>query len=306
MGLYALMMSLTFATLSGFAGQHVTPNARGWHEQLVQASRARDISNADKLRLLRTHFVLARDDYDRLRTLDLHDVRTLFQAADLMFSYSLVLGDPAVASDAARLEATFDELGRRDAVTDSEARILLGVQLSMWYAAKAKALQARFPQLASVVVPELASRPVSPRAPAYVDLGRSGDRATLRTTDLTRGIRIVIVSGCKNAERAAASVWADPELRSAFEKGSALWLAPASKDLDVGQIQAWNRAHPGQPMMVSAHNAAWVGVDFARIPTTYVYVDGRIVASHRGWNVDGTVPDGLRRSLQETGLLPDH
>src|SRR5690606_2730730 len=139
--------------------------------------------------------------------------------------------------------------------------------------------------------PELQLEPL-PRLPARGDVG-SGQVVVWRPADDARALSahvverdalsVVVLSHprCGFSQRAIAAIEADPVL--AARLGDALWLAPPNGSLDLSDIQAWNRAHPGAQLSYAVAMRDWPQFDSWATPVFHFMREGKVVATVTGW-----------------------
>ncbi len=125
-----------------------------------------------------------------------------------------------------------------------------------------------------------------------------------RSVDLQRTAQVVVVShpACHFWANAWQALEADPVLAKVFA-AHAIQLAPQDARIDFDALQAWNRAHPAWPTLLTFRRDEWPMLDTWSTPTFYFFQAGALVAKVEGW------PEGGRRAelvaaLTAIGLLP--
>ncbi|MDG6348955.1 hypothetical protein QAA18_09425 [Luteimonas sp. 8-5] len=101
---------------------------------------------------------------------------------------------------------------------------------------------------------------------------------------------------------AATAIEADPELHAYFAEHSH-WLAPYGVRLDPGPIETWNARFSDYRMVLVDDIRTWPDIDYWGTPTFYVFVQGQVVETIRGWPKGGRA-DELKRALGLTRTGP--
>jgi hypothetical protein len=111
----------------------------------------------------------------------------------------------------------------------------------------------------------------------------------LEPLDLGDGIRIVAIVGtrCGFSLNAMQAIRTDPQLRRAFDS-RVTWLSlpPGWEDFDL--VQAWNREHPTQPMVMAYAKQDWPIFRGWGTPRFHFFRDGQRVAHIIGWEGEKT------------------
>ncbi|MGW8341276.1 hypothetical protein ACWGY7_14445 [Xanthomonas axonopodis pv. khayae] len=104
----------------------------------------------------------------------------------------------------------------------------------------------------------------------------SSDQAKFEvsTRTLSNEFQIIVVAGCHFAGDAASAIDANTDLRSAFEKANAIWIASSTTALDLKDFSLWKTDHPRQPLLVAYDNSDWQNVKFDSIPAFYFFKRG--------------------------------
>lgn len=275
------------------------------HGEMFEAVRARDYSNDVRLDKLEKLFTDLLPFFKHIQDTESEDVRSMFQASDMLFRYAEVYSDPNPESYLKRMEAAFKELRRRGLATGKDDLLMFSAYLAAWDTDKAKLLKKSSSYLSDEIVPiTIIDDVLEENIPAHMVVSETGDFVTLRNVDMGISNRIVIVSGCHVSKKAAMAISSNDVLRKAFSRGNAIWLAPAGSNFDLRAIQNWNREFPGQQMSVAYRNSAWKDIDFSGIPAFYFFKDGKLLAEHNGWPRDG-VPSEIIEVLRSMQLLPE-
>lgn len=119
--------------------------------------------------------------------------------------------------------------------------------------------------------------------------------------DLAHGVHVVVDSepDCHFCARAIADIEHDAALSQAFR--GALWITRPGQGLDRATWQAWNAAHPAQPMVVVLDAQGWALPAEWSTPRFRVFRDGQVVASVLGWTPQSRV--ALLEMVRAQGLL---
>jgi len=186
---------------------------------------------------------------------------------------------------------------------DENVRGMYGALLSSRRFDEARAFAAAEPSLSKESIPHIDRQPgFDSRRPAYFEVPQTGDVLLRNAPEFSKGIRIIVVSGCHIAHDAARAITADESLISAFARAQALWLAPPERNFDVEEIRRWNAEIPRAPMRMVFSTEPWRGIDFSGMPTFYVFRDGKQIAKLSGWREVESLAQ-LRTVLREVGLL---
>jgi hypothetical protein len=124
-----------------------------------------------------------------------------------------------------------------------------------------------------------------------------GEQIMASHVDLQQ-IELVIVGSCHIAKQAARELTDSIEAQHLLSRRKILWIEPASRHLDTGSVQRWNETFPNYPMSVATRNSEWIGMDMTASPAFYLLKNGRVVATHRGWSRDGSIPEPLLKMLR--------
>lgn len=126
-----------------------------------------------------------------------------------------------------------------------------------------------------------------------LDDGRlKADRLDLSKVDM------VVVAGCHMARRATEHLLQDPEAKLLLSDLRVVWMQPVDRSLNLDDVAKWNQDFPEAPMHIAFKNSQWRGMDLTALPTFHLLRNGKVVASHRGWSRDGTMPAALIEAIQ--------
>jgi len=112
-------------------------------------------------------------------------------------------------------------------------------------------------------------------------------------------VDMVVVAGCHMARRATGQLLQDPEAKLLLSDLRVVWMQPVDRSLNLEDIAKWNQDFPEAPMHVAFKNSQWRGMDLTALPTFHLLQNGKVVASHRGWSRDGSMPAALIEALQD-------
>jgi len=292
----------TFIPHEGLTSE--TSQAQVVHFQLIAISKTREDSNPVKLAKMKEAFSQLSPSLNNIGLISTQDVRAIFMAAELVYNYALIYGDESTWRYMSSVDAAYQELKHRNAENHAETLDMLKLLVASRQWNKAQQLHSETSNKVQFAVPLLgASSDFERDEPAALFMSGSGNELLPRNIAIDSPYRIIVVSGCKTSDKAARSIESNPAVRAAFMKGGSIWLAPASKELDIPELLDWNRRFPRQQIAVAYDNSKWSGIDFSRIPTFYFYRKGRLVSTHRGWPRDGSIPLEIFDVLRRMDLL---
>ncbi len=235
----------------------------------------------------------------RLATTTDEDLEELFQAANRVVFYAHGPAHAVLQQQAAQ------SLEARSKLTDKHRRDLYRSAVVTRRFDDANALARAHPAL---------QLPVLPPAPVADDPGagqvvvwRPADDAealSAQVVDLHVPTRVVVLSHprCGFSQRAIAAIEADPVLSARLR--DALWLAPPNGSLDLSDVQAWNRTHPGAPLRYAVAMRDWPQFDSWATPVFYFMREGRVVATVTGWPQEGRARE-LHAAFAQMDALED-
>ena len=235
----------------------------------------------------------------RLATATDEEVEQLFQAANRVVFYA---HEPRHAT---LLAHTADMLETRSLLTDKHRRDLYRGWVVTRRFEQANALARAHPALQLPVLPPV---PMAGSAAAgQVVVWRPADDAetlSAQTVDLDVPTRVVVLSHprCGFSQRAIAAIEADPALSARLH--DALWLAPPNGSLDLADVQAWNRVHPGARLSYAVAMHDWPQFDSWATPVFYFMREGRVVATVTGWPKEGRARE-LHQAFAQMDALED-
>ncbi|WP_152240231.1 MULTISPECIES: hypothetical protein [Xanthomonas] len=111
-------------------------------------------------------------------------------------------------------------------------------------------------------------------------------------------LQIVVVAGCHFASDAASSIDADEEIRKAFEKANAIWLASGDTPLKSNDFLKWQEDHPRQSLKVAFDNSEWPEINFYAIPRFYFFKKSALFAVLTGWRSSGEELKEIRNVIR--------
>lgn len=218
---------------------------------------------------------------DSLSTTSDDDLEQLFQAANRVVFYAQEVRHARLLQrSAAVLEA-------RSRLTDKHRRDLYRAWVVTRRFDEANALARAHPALQLEPLPPL---PTGVGVmPGQVVVWRPAEAAGALSTHIVEQdkLRVVVLSHprCGFSQRAIAAIEADPVLSARL--GDALWLSPPSGSLDLSDVQAWNRAHPGARLSYAVAMRDWPQFDNWATPVFYFMRGGKVVATVTGWPTEG-------------------
>ena len=118
-----------------------------------------------------------------------------------------------------------------------------------------------------------------------------------RNFDATQDDFVLVVADplCHFTQDAANAIGLDPDLHAYFANHSR-WVAPYGVRLETRLVDAWNARFPAFPMVLVDDIRTWPDIDYWGTPTFYVFVQGQVVETIRGWPGEGRA-DELKRAL---------
>lgn len=236
---------------------------------------------------------------ERLATASDEELEELFKAANRVVFYG---HGPA---HAVLLQRTAQSLDTRSKLTDEHRRDLYRAWVVTRQFDNANALARRHPGL------QLQALPPVPTADApgvgRVVVWRPADDAEALSAQVVEQdvpTRVVVLSHprCGFSQRAIAAIKADAVLSARL--GDALWLAPPNGSLDLGDVQAWNRAHPDARLSYAVAMRDWPQFDSWATPVFYFMREGRVVATVTGWPREGRARE-LHQAFAQMDALED-
>lgn len=128
------------------------------------------------------------------------------------------------------------------------------------------------------------------------------DERVLRRKSLAldEGIQIVAIVGlgCHFSQDAMFAIRTDPRLKRALAT-RVTWLNAPLGWTDFDEIQAWNREHPDQPMVIAYSKQDWPMFRHWGTPTFHFFRNGKWLREVVGWNGE----QGRRQLLAELDKL---
>ena len=209
--------------------------------------------------------------------------------------------DRDIAGDA---RAVFDEIESRSLPAQRYRADMQWLYLTLRDFDAARAFHARYRDDDALgPIPEISPAP-----------GFDASKRSILTADGTGGMQrrnfapghadfVLVVASplCHFSRDAMAAILADPALHAYFAEHSH-WLAPNSLRLDPALLATWDTMFPEYPLMLVDDIGTWPEIDYWSTPTFYIFVQGRIVRTIRGWPAGGRAAE-LKRALgiRQTG-----
>ncbi|UAU34070.1 hypothetical protein JH261_03745 [Xanthomonas campestris pv. incanae] len=94
---------------------------------------------------------------------------------------------------------------------------------------------------------------------------------------------VVVHPHCRFSVRAMDDLRHHPLLQGVH----LVWLAPVGLRLDYEVLEAWNKTHTDQSIVLARHTADWSMINSWGTPTFYLMHDGKMVANFSGWPHEG-------------------
>ncbi len=207
---------------------------------------------------------------------------SLFKAADMLSNYSLLKGRAGSLRYVSTVNLVIAELEKRGLAEAAHYRAAIRTNISARQFQIAKDLAATS---SSELSPSIKSLPSYGRRVIAIDEDHS---AIVKSTDVDRRTRIVVVSGCNVASKAIRDIFSNSKLLKLFNDGDALWLMPPTSDLDLEKMEEWNNTYPSQPIQMAFDTSEWPEIDFSVIPNFYVFENGKVIGQVSGWNESET------------------
>ncbi|MEB1529955.1 hypothetical protein [Xanthomonas sp. WHRI 7945] len=297
----ALLLSLIISPCAQSATKPAAPLSHTYDQMLSEFAN-RSMSTSERYQRLLTHYANARMTIAKPAEASIQDLHSAFSMGEAMLTAAHGYSAPNARRYVADMAALFDELARRGGTTLEQRNSMLGSYLSAWDFDAAKALATTETHIKPSRIGTFTQvGTIEASAPALVSFSEDGS-ARLAAYQFPKGPLLVVSAGCHIARRAADAVAADPSLSAALKSIDVLWLSPASSALDPAAISEWNRRFPDAEMRVAYDNAKWPGVDFARLPSFHVFVDGKLVTTLNGWGDDKGAINQLWKALATAGI----
>nr|WP_298126527.1 hypothetical protein [uncultured Pseudoxanthomonas sp.] len=296
---FAALLAMALAN----APVHAAPGAGASGLQRLQAIEEQTVGNERERARLMTDFFdrSLRDAYVSLSLSSASDgeLESLFQAANRVVFYA---HEPR---HAALLARTADMLETRSLLTDKHRRDLYRGWVVTRRFEQANALARAHPALQLPVLPPVPA--IDDAAAGQLVVWRPADAAEslfAQAVDQDALTRVVVLSHprCGFSQRAIAAIEADPALSARLH--DALWLAPPNGSLDLADIQAWNRVHPGARLSYAVAMRDWPQFDSWATPVFYFMREGRVVATVTGWPKEGRARE-LHQAFAQMDELED-
>lgn len=273
------------AMIDGGAGEAAGPTSiKAHHDRLKDIEESTRDDARERARRMTEAFdrdLAAAYAPERLATASDEELEELFQAASRVVFYA---HGPA---HAVLLQRTAQSLDARSTLTDEHRRDLYRAWVVTRQFDAANALARMHPGLQLQVLPAIPAADVA--GAGRVVVWRPADDAEALSAQAVEQdvLRIVVLSHprCGFSQRAIAAIEADPVLSARL--GDALWLAPPNGSLDLRDIQAWNRAHPGARLSYAVAMDDWPQFDSWATPVFHFMREGRVVATVTGWPREG-------------------
>lgn len=280
---------------------HATPSAI---EQRFDAFRR--IADARNARSERDNNQAIAKAYDELfaqyegkaRELGDYDLEFVYRAVETTAFYNPT---PRYAHSTRDLLAEMQsrKLSRRQDI-DSTYRALIGARLFD----EARGFAEAHPSPDRRPLPQLHDAPdLASARPTIWAVSPDQRELTRQMIDLQKPAQVIVVSGpgCHFSQDAARAIRNDPTLARLFRE-HATWLNAPLGQTDFDAVQAWNREHPGQAMVIAYAKEDWPMFDNWGTPIFYIFKDGQLAETVTGWPArEG--PDALVKALEKVGLL---
>jgi len=236
---------------------------------------------------------------ERLAAASDDDLEQLFQAANRIVFYAHAPRHAVLQQQAA------NAMEARSTLTDKHRRDLYRGAVVTRRFDDANALARAHPALQLQVLPAVPTAD-APGAGKIV-VWRPADDAEALSTQIVEqdaSTRVVVLSHprCGFSQRAIAVIEADPVLSARLRE--ALWLAPPNGSLDLRDVQAWNRTHPGARLSYAVAMRDWPQFDNWATPVFYFMREGRVVATVTGWPKEGRARE-LHRAFAQMDARED-
>ncbi|GAB6464409.1 hypothetical protein bcgnr5380_60190 [Bacillus cereus] len=296
--LASVFIALVLATAPSRAGSL----SDRYRSAMLALSRQSELSTAEKTDRLSAEYALHFGPVAHQQGISRDDLQALFDAANMMASYTMYFraeDNRRYIEDMIRARDLLQSAGGE---SESNDRNLYDALIAARRFDEARDLARTSSALRDRTVPTFdTAEGFDPARPGYFEY--SGDKLMLRNASAPGDeVQILIVSGCHAARDAARGIAGDPGLREAFRRGGALWLTPADRTFDPGEIKRWNTDFLDSPIRIAFNHSAWRGVDFTRQPNFFFFKRGRLVGKSEGWSRSGP-PQALLSALREAGLM---
>lgn len=209
------------------------------------------------------------------------ELRTLLRATRLMQLYR---PGEAVTSLQHRW---LNVLESRQQARLEDRRILLEGLIAARHLDEATALLRRYPAIGLSQPPSIVASTAIPPGRTPVLRAEGAERLVREGIDLAQGRWLVVVShpACSFSNRAAAFISRDELITSMLARAGVqmLWLLPVEMQLDMGNLVAWERAHPALTVAIAERRSDWPAINEWDTPNVYLFEGGQVAGHFTGW-----------------------
>ncbi len=272
------------------------------YTQMLNEFASRTIPTTERYRRLLSHYAHAQTTLADPLGASTEDLQAAFSMSEAMLTAAQGYSQANARAYAVDMEALFKELERRTKATIEQRNSMIGAYLSAWDFQSAKSMTTAETHLKVNNIGALNQvGEIRSSAPAMVSFLPDGS-AELSPYQFPKGPVLVVSAGCHIARRAADAIAADSSLTAAFKDLNVVWLSPASSMLDPVAIAEWNSRFPDAHMRVAFDNSKWTDVNFARLPSFHIFVNGKLVTVVNGWSDDKPAVEKLWQAFKAVGI----
>ncbi|WP_133264883.1 hypothetical protein [Xanthomonas oryzae] len=301
---WALIALSTFTPSVTFAErQSVFSAAEKISEEKV---RLRDDPYKKFLSLAELYQRLVKPELQKIDSLSTDEIKTSFYlSAEIAYYSNLYAGrsDPSYVDD---MHLAYQELEKRHNVLESEKTAMREAFEQYRDFRSAQKISGKpsiiSPQWDEKALATNSSTEEYSHSKPAISISSDQTNFEISTINLSNEFQIIVVAGCHFAGDAASAIDANTELRLAFERANAIWIASGTTALDLKDFSLWKRDHPRQPLLVAYDNSDWQNVKFDSIPAFYFFKREKLVAVITGLSSDDSMTL-LMETLRKNGFL---
>ncbi|MEN9865424.1 MAG: hypothetical protein RL748_1014 [Pseudomonadota bacterium] len=168
---------------------------------------------------------------------------------------------------------------------------------------EAQKFLAQYPGASSTPFPEFqTAKNIASANASEWSISSDGKTVTHQALDIGNGAQVLVISypDCHFSQNAAKAITANLKLRDLL-KGHMKWVAPQSRNFDVGTIRQWNLDYSDFPMTIIYKQDDMPMIDYWGTPGFYFFKNGALKTKVIGWPREGRVNE-LMAGLKTIGI----